>query len=773
MRKAHRILFLLAVLLGFGFRLAFVHADPFGSDVQLFVRWGRLVAGGGLRSVYTLSPSAYPPLGTALLLPVGWMCPQCAPDAPVTSSELFALRWLCSAFDLLNMVLLVYWGCLMRHSRRGVAAAALYGLFPVMPLVAGWWGQSDSWYVCAMLVAGMALSVRRPLPAWIALGLAVLIKFQAIILLPVFAAATWRWFGPKKLLVAGLVFVVVLGLAAAPALLGGYGEDFVKALLLPIQQDPVQNRSHITLGGHNLWAGVALWRGLDIWGPYTHTVTGNLSFYVAGMSLLALALGAVTTRIFVSSSPRMAFAAMALLWVVFFQCAVGVGFRYLIPAVVFLLAAAVAEPVWWIPAGGLLAGTLYNLQETVGAARYPFVMLPLPGGLAANVSLVLFFSALAGVVYFSGWRGEFTTEVRRARSFWGKVFAAGPLRRAGGAEAPSRASRFELLLIVAGWVAVVVLVGWWVGAGVRLQGTMTATGVALREDLERELAGATHPLVINWPKEVLRAPSGAGVASPGLFEPSLPDLGYAQAEALIFAPWTAALQQPLGWDVDYHGQYVTGEALAQRALAADRILVTRVLAGTPTVVRLVETAPLDGTAPVAEFGDAVQLMRVETALVSSTLLVYPVWNVAQPLSETVTVFVQALGADGQLLAQADGGVMDNLLPLSALAAYPDRTLKELRVLHLPDAPGGAVTLAIGLYRNDTLERLPAVCSGAPCGDAFTVRVSGEAGERISESAGQRITDYGLRIADSESACEQISGSANCELRVLSVNHENR
>lgn len=190
--KARLSVFVVILLLGFSFRLSFADTSGFNIDLQLFLRWARLMARGGLGAVYEQTPSAYPPLGTALLSPVGMMCPQCDVKATPVASELFVLRVLCTGFDLLIAAVLFRLGRRTGYTWAGLGAAALYLSFPTMALVSGWWGQNDSWFLFFLLLAGIGIKGEKPELAWLSLALAMLIKLQAIILLPVFVAGTWR-----------------------------------------------------------------------------------------------------------------------------------------------------------------------------------------------------------------------------------------------------------------------------------------------------------------------------------------------------------------------------------------------------------------------------------------------------------------------------------------------------------------------------------------------------------------------------------------------------
>lgn len=695
MKRYARLLAVLTILLsGFLLRLSHVYSSGFSSDMHLFVQWARLMARGGLNAVYERTLSAYPPLGTALLLPVGMMCPQCDISAAPTTRELFVLRLLSTGFDLLSATTLFRLGRKARHIWAGLGAACLYSLFPIMVVVSGWWGQNDSWVIFLMLMAGMFLMRGQPVPAWASLALSVLIKLQAIILLPVFIAGTWRWFGWRRLVVGGATFLLVLALFCLPVLAEGELDHFISAITLPIRQDPVSQKSHITLGGHNIWAGIARLKHLDAWGSYRHTIVPGMNFYAAGMSLLILGLTLVTVRILINSNPNFTFAAMATSWLIFFQFALGAGIRYLIPTTVFSLVVALEHPVWWIPCLGLHFTALLSLQDTIGYAEYPSLWISLPGGVAVNVILTMALSLVAFGLFFVQ-TGPFAFRDKRFK-----------------------ASRLERVLTGIGCIMLAVILGIWLRQNVNAQHQLERVDTALTNSLHREISDGADVLVVNWPREIIQASPSTGFLAPtaGIFPPSLEETGAFSTTAVIYPPWTEVVKQVHGWDADYHGYYVTAEEMIERSLDVERIVVLNIATDAPLMLRLAELSDLAaGTIPVAHFGQQAHLINARMEYHDRTVFVHLGWNVVQQLPDNTTVFGHILGPDGELIAQVDGDTVNNLVPLGRWYLYPSKILRETRVVALPeDAPRGAYTAAVGLYNRSTLERMAVSCEDQRC-----------------------------------------------------------
>jgi hypothetical protein len=690
--RALVLILVVILLLGFARRLSFARTEGFTFDTRLFARWARLMARGGLEAVYGQSPSAYPPLGSVLLLPVGLMCPRCDLDAAPTLGELFVLRLLCTGFDLLNAAVLFQLGRKVKRSWGGLAAAAIYLLFPGMVLVSGWWPQNDAWLIFFMLTAGMFLARKRTALAWGCLALSILIKLQAVILLPVFLAGTWRWYGGKRLALGCAVFVWTLAAFCAPVLAGGNAASFMAAITLPTRQDPVVYENHITLGGHNLWAGIALLKHLDIRGSYHQAVMGEITFDAAGTSLLLLGLALVAVRVFMGSAPRSVFAAVAMTWLIFFQFAIGSAARYLIPAAVFLLVVALEYPLAWIACIGLQLTAFFNLQDTIHSGFDPFPWAPLPGGIATNVLLTMVFTLMA--------MGLFLAPVSQASD--GKRFCA---------------NRVEQILVKTGLVVLVIFLGVWLQQSATIRGRLDQASKSLTNSVRQE-ADNVNVLAINWPKVIEYAPSNAHLLLPstGLAQSSLDEMGIVSATTVIYLPWAEAANRVYGWNLRYHGYHVTAEMLVERIFQARRVVALNMVTNAPRMWRLAEIyAKMDGAAPVARWDAGVQLISARLEYRDRTVLARLAWNVTQPIPDDVTVFVHLLGPDGQLVTQLDGDTIQNLIPLGQWQRYPNRVVEETRLGGLPEgAPRGLYTAVVGLYNRATAERLPMTCVSQPC-----------------------------------------------------------
>ncbi len=119
--------------------------------------------------------------------------------------------------------------------------------------------------------------------------------------------------------------------------------------------------------------------------------------------------------------------------------------------------------------------------------------------------------------------------------------------------------------------------------------------------------------------------------------------------------------------------------------------------------------PIDSSGALAKFGDTITLLGgeivQEKVLAGDWLRFSLKWQVEQPTDADLTVFTQLLSPEGQVWGQRDNLPGGGWYALSLW--QPGRPVIDHYAFQLqPDAPPGMYRLIAGLYRSDTLERLP-------------------------------------------------------------------
>lgn len=224
-------------------RMPLLELPGYPGDIEAFKQWGLFAVEHGLFRVYGLPavthPVVHPPLSALL-----WWCiahlarlidpsfgAQDAGFAAALDSVAYTalVKGPACIADLLIGVLVYRWVRQTAGPRWGVVAAAAGLLHPALIYLSAWWGQIDSMLALGLLVAFRAASVGQVRRSAMLYTLTVLVKAQALILLPVFALLQWQRSGPRQVLHSGAVLVSVLVLATLPFLIADPGGHILRS----------------------------------------------------------------------------------------------------------------------------------------------------------------------------------------------------------------------------------------------------------------------------------------------------------------------------------------------------------------------------------------------------------------------------------------------------------------------------------------------------------------------------------------------------------------
>ncbi|MBC7808573.1 MAG: DUF2029 domain-containing protein [Akkermansiaceae bacterium] len=127
--------------------------------------------------------------------------------------------------------------------------ALLYALSLPLFVNAALWGQADALLALPMVCAVIFSMRGTPIPAGIALGIALTIKLQAIVIAPVLLLYVGKRFGWKPLVQATAAGLAVMLAISLPFLLAGTGESMLKAYTGAADYYPLR-----TLNTFNIWS---------------------------------------------------------------------------------------------------------------------------------------------------------------------------------------------------------------------------------------------------------------------------------------------------------------------------------------------------------------------------------------------------------------------------------------------------------------------------------------------------------------------------------------
>ncbi|HEX6798544.1 MAG TPA: glycosyltransferase 87 family protein, partial [Ktedonobacterales bacterium] len=333
-------------------RLVLAPLPGYFGDLQLYVTWGTLFDRHILdfysAGAHVIPQPNYPPLTIYLYGLLTWIAGGwchltggvCTLDVGHAHS-LDAFMKLPTLVAELALTGVIYAVARRKHSAwAAVGFAAAYAFSPVVLLDGPLWGQIDALSTLGLVLALLAVARGRGLAAGIIFGLAVMVKPQPVVFAPLILIALWRmadWRAARRGLagMAGTIVAICLPYLLPP-----------RFELLRFWQDTsqiVQALPNSTLSGFNLWwlAGAQQVRFSD---PFI----GPLSATLVGWALFAVALTYALVRIWRDPTPRQLWLGAGMVAVAFFVLTTLQHERYLYPAVVLFLVAAIYNRRAWL-----------------------------------------------------------------------------------------------------------------------------------------------------------------------------------------------------------------------------------------------------------------------------------------------------------------------------------------------------------------------------------------------------------------------------------------
>jgi len=208
------------VAVGLVLRLTLLPINGYRDDIAVFETWSRVLAEGGPMAIYgtgVVPRVDYPPGYLYILWLVGLV--RRALDPHLLHPNLFrAILKIPNVIADFEAAALGY-AIVRRYAPRwhavGVLAALLIG--PVFWLDSAFWGQADT-IAAALIFAAILLRLRdRSSLAWFVLALAVLVKPQGVVLVPIFAVrSVMRGYSAASLLRTVLSVGLLTYLATLP-----------------------------------------------------------------------------------------------------------------------------------------------------------------------------------------------------------------------------------------------------------------------------------------------------------------------------------------------------------------------------------------------------------------------------------------------------------------------------------------------------------------------------------------------------------------------------
>ena len=333
---------LLGCILGLSLAIQLLVAPYQGYIFNLasYLGWGTAFVVHPL-TVYSLTGANYPPLTIYIFAVVellyqvighllGFSSAQLAFPLPNT----FAALWLVAKLPIIAANVGSSWliyrlARLATSARWALLAALAYAIAPSMVLDGAIWGQTDGMPIFFILLAIVAIQSRRSVWAGVLLGLAVMIKPQPVIFVPILLLYILLTLGRRQFVKASLAVLITILVICSPFLLPPHIE------MLDFYHNVVSHFSLVTEYAFNLWFLIA--PTLNSQTPVIGSLTANSIGVILFAPIYTLALVLVWHR----RSLAAVYMALALAAVGFFDLTTLQRERYLFQALAFLLLAAV------------------------------------------------------------------------------------------------------------------------------------------------------------------------------------------------------------------------------------------------------------------------------------------------------------------------------------------------------------------------------------------------------------------------------------------------
>jgi hypothetical protein len=358
---------LLLPLIGVALLIRWHYApDPgYAGDLDHFARWVRLIESDGLLRFYDENlrfgawDRVYPQLSTLYFDGVRIVYGG-APQARVALHipSFVALLKLLPIVSELALIAAVYAWLIERPALR-ILIPSLLALYPGLVATSAWWGQYDAPYVLFVVLALIALNRDKVLIAWLAFGVAVLLKQPAIVLAPLLLVLTLRRYGWQAALKGIIASGALCAIVIAPFFLRS-GLDALSPYLKSSGAFP-----YLTNNAFNLWYALAsihktgLLQFMEY--PDSAVLFGGVTYKAAGLLMFAVFVLLLMVVMWRHYEEKREFVWAAALYMGFFMLPTQVHERYLYPAAVLLLVGAAQDANLWPIASGVALTFTYNI----------------------------------------------------------------------------------------------------------------------------------------------------------------------------------------------------------------------------------------------------------------------------------------------------------------------------------------------------------------------------------------------------------------------------
>ncbi len=323
---------LLALFVWWLIKAVMVAFSPgFGVDVGTFEAWGLDIAQHGPLAMYRVGSFLdYPPGYLYALWGAGAFA-HLIDASGTTLRVIIETPALAADFALAALMFII----VRRNASRAVAWLAMLfvALNPALLFDTVFWGQSDSVLALVMFLSTVMMLDDDVELGWALAALAILIKPQAIMLIPVLVVWTLLKARPSRWWQSAFVSIAIIVIGVAPFQLS-HPWSWLPDLYL----STAAYYHETSVNAFNLMALLGGLRQND------STLIFGISYFTLGIALLVVLYGAIIATLWRNPSRRNFWMMSFLALFGFFMLAPRMHERYLYPAIVFAIPVALQEP---------------------------------------------------------------------------------------------------------------------------------------------------------------------------------------------------------------------------------------------------------------------------------------------------------------------------------------------------------------------------------------------------------------------------------------------
>lgn len=337
------------------------HAGYYGDMRYFNAPWAEAIQWQGLFHIYkSLEGVNYPPMFLVILTLSSWLFPPLI-NGYATLEFIVATKFFSVVAEVVLVGVIYEW--IPQNTRLKGIVPFILAIHPGLIATTAFWGQSDSILTLFLVLSALALNRNQSRLSWVWFTVAMLMKFQAIVLLPMVGILSVRRFGVLATIQGILLGLAVFSVVYAPFVIGSGFENAMQ----PFTNGAVDLNPVITGNAFNLWYLItpSLWTLLptDLKLVPSDRVQGigGLTLKNIGFLMLGSYVAFTVVCMWRQYVERREFIWATGLYLAFFMLPTQIHERYLYPAAALSVIAIVQDRRMWVIALPLMLSFVTNI----------------------------------------------------------------------------------------------------------------------------------------------------------------------------------------------------------------------------------------------------------------------------------------------------------------------------------------------------------------------------------------------------------------------------